>query len=158
MPDKIDFQVDVFEHFNLERENHHQPVDDFGHFGNPSAIPRPDLRTDIVKHFDAALFEFAGQTQIEARIVHQQRGVRLAPIRLRQHFLEGAFKKRITPEHFGDAEHVHLTGVVQQFHALGAEFVAADSPEGQIRTFYFQRTDHISRMHIAGIFARYDQK
>ncbi len=158
MADKVDLEVNAFKHVDLERKNHHQPVDGFGHLRNTPAVPCPDLRADVVEHFDAALFQLAGKAQVETGIVHQQSGVRPALIRLDQHFIKGALKKRVALEHFDNTKHIHFAGVVQQFHAFGAEFVAADSPNGQIRTFLLQRTDDIRRVHVAGIFACYNQK
>src|ERR1700682_2056421 len=73
------------------------------HYAHAPRPPGPELRADVVDVFNATAFEFAGEAQVEAGKIGEDRKGGLAALGLADEATHGANERRQMAEDFGDA-------------------------------------------------------
>ena len=106
MPDKNRAQSGFIIEVGLERENTEHQIQPARHLFDAAPIPRPDLRTDIIKNARPMFFfpEGAGQPQIESRIINQNDRVGPAVFDFLKRLLKLRPKIAVALDHFPEAD------------------------------------------------------
>jgi len=92
----------------LERKHHAQAVDPGDHFGGALGMPRPHLGRDVVEDARPAAFERWPDAEVEARRVHEDRGVRLELVVDAQQAPVRAPQPRQARQHGRESDHREL--------------------------------------------------
>src|ERR1700687_2119508 len=98
------------------------------HYAHAPRPPGPELRADVVDVFNATAFEFAGEAQVEAGKIGEDRKGGLAALGLADEATHGANERRQMAEDFGDANDGDL-GVVGDDVDAGGTHVRATHAE-----------------------------
>src|SRR5438309_3610206 len=91
----------------FERKNAEHEIKPARHLFNATAVPGPDLRTDVVDNFlqRGFLRQRPREPQIEARVIDQHDRVRLTLSNLAQRLAKLFSKVTVVLDHFPKSEH-----------------------------------------------------
>lgn len=105
MADVGGFEAGSFEQRFLERKEAEHFVELFGHFWDPTFVPGPDLRADVVDlfGFGECVTDGFGETEVEARVIDEEKHVRPDCSDCFEHFIELLFEPVVVLEDFNDA-------------------------------------------------------
>ena len=162
MADKDGAQAAFLVERFFEGKNAKHQVEVAGHLRDASAIPRPDLGTDVVDGPDARqlCLDRFGEAQIEPRIINEDERIRLKMGNVREHPVELRLEVTVLFQHVPEAHHGFIrpigevraaerphfapsgaeefeSGIVrpQSAHQFGAAGVAAGFPCDQVEFF-----------------------
>src|SRR5437868_12921369 len=90
MPDKLCWNATFAVKLLLERKDHQHFVDILAYQFDARRPPRPQLRADVVDHWNATLVEFLGETKVEVGKVDEHCDVGTATFCFTNHFAKSA--------------------------------------------------------------------
>ncbi len=115
--------------FLLKRENDEHLVHIIANYADPSAPPRPQLRTYVIDHADTRLFHFLGQTKVELREIQEHRHSRRVVQAGAKNFLKRRVIHAQMSQRFSWADTCKETNMAKELNSFPLHRVAAGSEE-----------------------------
>src|SRR5690625_336012 len=159
MSDKFNRQIGVGIRLDFKRKNHRKCIEHFRHRKPPFAFPGPDLRTDVIKKRNApasfagkaAIVQFAGEPEIEARIIDKTDRLRSMLLNPLNGTAAKLLELRKVFQNFDQADDGGFRHIVKNLRSGCCQGRSAESSYFQIgstaqKSFYSQRRLLIARM------------
>src|SRR5580704_11487547 len=137
----------------FEWKYHQSFVDVVADQADASLTPCPELRRDIVDHWDAALLHLPRYAPVEGRRVDDDGEIGLALVGFFDQMSKQAVDLRQMTENFGDADDGEVFRVDDRVAAGGAHAVSADAEEIEVWIATAQGFDELRAVHFSGCFA-----
>src|SRR5580693_4893 len=149
--DRIHSTVSVEPFF--KGKDHQRFVDIVADEADSSLAPRPELRCNVVDHWNAALLHLPRYAPVEGGRVDHDGEIGLALISFFDQMLEQTVYLWQVAEDFGDADYGKIFRVDYDVAAGGAHAASADAEEFELRVAAAHGFDELSAVHFSGGFA-----
>src|SRR5580693_207301 len=153
MADKDSVHPAVSVELFFKGKNHQRFVDVVADEADAPLAPRPELRSAVVNHGNAALLHLPRYAPVEGGRVDHDGEIGLALVSFFDQMLEQPVYLWHVAEDFGDADYGKIFRVDDGVAAGGAHAVSADAEEFELRVAAAHGFDELSAVHFSGGFA-----